>query len=356
VPLFHWVRTSYLNCSREVKRIEAISRSPVYALFSSTLHGLQIVRAYKVGNQIFDRFTEALDNNTRPLFAFFTMGRWLGFRLDFVWYVCACDGAMYGCSHPNPPPHGLALFVCSAMVVSVTALLAVGFSDSVGPSAVGFALTYALQLTALLQWAVRQSAEVENCMTSVERIASYSALPPEGPEIIPSRRPPANWYFTCFTLRLSARLHTLVLIFHLALVVWCAVLCVRPDKGEIVFDDYQMRYRPGLDLVLKGVNVTIRPGEKVGVCGRTGAGKSSLLQSLFRLVEPAAGRILIDGIDIASIGLADLRSKLAIIPQNPVLFSGTLRYNLDPFNQWSDEKSVHLLLSFPFCAVGNVSV
>jgi ABC-type multidrug transport system fused ATPase/permease subunit len=124
--------------------------------------------------------------------------------------------------------------------VLVTALLGVAFADTIGASATGFALAYSLQLTSLVQWAVRQSAEVENCMTSVERMQTYAALPEEGAQIIPGHRPHANW----------------------------------PDKGQIVFDQYQMRYREGLDLVLKGVNVTISGREKVGVCGRTGAGKS----------------------------------------------------------------------------------
>jgi ABC-type multidrug transport system fused ATPase/permease subunit len=192
----------------------------------------------------------------------------------------------------------------SSSVVLCLCLIIAGTRDSMSPSNAGFALSYCLLLTALFQWAVRQSAEVETMMTSVERIVEYGELPAEGALINEAYRPPAGW----------------------------------PASGRIEFKDYKMRYRAGLDLVLKGVDLIIAPGEKVGVCGRTGAGKSSLFQALLRLVEADSGGIFIDDMEIGRLGLSDLRSNLAIIPQYPVIFSGSLRYNLDPFHGCADDQ------------------
>ncbi|KAG8301054.1 Canalicular multispecific organic anion transporter 1 [Homalodisca vitripennis] len=153
----------------------------------------------------------------------------------------------------------------------------------------------------MLNIAVRFISEVENNIVSVERIKEYAEVPQEAAwEVQP--RPDSKW----------------------------------PNQGVVQFQDYQVRYREGLDLVLRGVNFTISGGEKIGIVGRTGAGKSSLTLCLFRIIEAAGGRIHIDGLDISKIGLGDLRSKLTIIPQDPVLFSGTLRMNLDPFEVYND--------------------
>ena len=169
-----------------------------------------------------------------------------------------------------------------------------------------FSLCSTLQFTGFLQWTVRVSVDTENSMTSVERLSQYTFLPAEAPYVVPaSRAAPERW----------------------------------PSKGAIVFNDLKMRYRPELPWILKGVSCSIQPREKIGICGRTGSGKSSLMVSLFRIVEaPNRGSILIDGIDIATVGLLSLRSGLSIIPQDPVLFSGTIRLNLDPFHQRTDEQ------------------
>ncbi|XP_023212655.1 multidrug resistance-associated protein 1-like [Centruroides sculpturatus] len=148
------------------------------------------------------------------------------------------------------------------------------------------------------------SSELETNIVSVERMAEYTLAEKEAEWEIENSRPPLSW----------------------------------PTNGEVVFDRYSTRYRQGLNLVLKGISCEIKSGEKVGIVGRTGAGKSSLTLSLFRIIEGASGSIIIDGVDISKIGLHDLRSKLTIIPQDPVLFSGTLRMNLDPFNKYSDEE------------------
>jgi len=167
----------------------------------------------------------------------------------------------------------------------------------------GVSLTYALSLTGVLNWMVRQSAEVEGQIVAIERIVEYSELPQEGAGLA-IESPPQGW----------------------------------PSKGEIVIKNVKMRYRENLDLVLKGISVTIHPKEKIGIVGRTGSGKSSILLALLRMVEATEGTIHIDGVDITKIGLSQLRSRLAIIPQDPTLFIGTIRSNLDPFVQFSDKQ------------------
>eukprot|EP00455_Lapot_gusevi_P053824 TRINITY_DN848_c0_g1_i5.p1 TRINITY_DN848_c0_g1~~TRINITY_DN848_c0_g1_i5.p1 ORF type:complete len:1312 (-),score=307.44 TRINITY_DN848_c0_g1_i5:62-3997(-) len=276
IPAFLFIRRKFLLASREVKRIDAMTRSPIYALFSSTLNGLMTVRAFGVQEVFAHKFLTVMDANTRAFHAFQYINRWFGFRLDMI----------------------------SCCVTLATCYAAVAVRNSISPSVAGLSLTYALQITSIFQWGVRQSAEAENQLTSVERLQEYGDLPPEGDRVIEGKRPPPEW----------------------------------PQKGEIVFDNVQMRYREGLDLVLKGVDAHIKPSEKIGVCGRTGAGKSSLFGVLFRLTQPCGGRIVIDGINTLEIGLSDLRSKLSIIPQEPVIFSGTLRYNLDPFDYYTDQQ------------------
>ncbi|KAL8598047.1 Canalicular multispecific organic anion transporter 2 [Nucella lapillus] len=168
----------------------------------------------------------------------------------------------------------------------------------------GLCISYALQVSGSLTWMTRQIGDLQSNIVSVERLREYSQLPNEADWVTPSKRPSPEW----------------------------------PHKGEVVFEHFHTRYRPGLDFVLKGVTFTIRHGEKVGIVGRTGAGKSSLTLALFRLIESAGGAIRIDGVDIADMGLHDLRARLTILPQDPVLFSGTLRMNLDPLDEYEDEQ------------------
>lgn len=188
-------------------------------------------------------------------------------------------------------------------MVFTTAILVVTSRFSVNPSIAGVVLSYILQIVMMLQWMIRQLAEVENAMNATERIYFYgNSLPSEAELHKGAIRP--SW----------------------------------PEHGEITMRNVEMRYRDGLPLVLKRLSMHVNGGERIGIVGRTGAGKSSIMSGLFRLVELSAGSIEIDGVDISKIGLHDLRSKLAIIPQDPTLFRGTVRSNLDPFGKHTDEE------------------
>jgi len=188
-------------------------------------------------------------------------------------------------------------------VVLFAALFAAMTRATTSAGVLGLSVSYSLNITFVLNFAVRQISKLETNIVSVERVKEYSETTPEaGWRSLPGNEPPANW----------------------------------PADGRIAIEDYSTRYRPGLDLVLKGIDMAIHAHERIGIVGRTGAGKSSVTLALFRMIEPTQGRIIIDGVDIARLGLHDLRSNITVIPQDPVLFSGSLRFNLDPFNRYSD--------------------
>lgn len=189
------------------------------------------------------------------------------------------------------------------LIVFFAAIFAVVSRGSVSPGIVGLSITYALSVTVILNYFVRMSSEIEANIVSVERIKEYIEEEKEAPWSV-QNAPPKSW----------------------------------PQTGSISFKGYKTRYRPGLELVLRGLSCSVSAGEKVGIVGRTGAGKSSLTLALFRILEAADGSIEVDGKDIAKVGLHDLRSRVTIIPQDPVLFSGTLRFNVDPAGTVSDEE------------------
>ncbi|CAF1406154.1 unnamed protein product [Adineta ricciae] len=286
LPAFWWFRRFYLQSSRQIKRLESITRSPVYALFSSSLNGgLPTIRAFNVQQDFVDLFINRVDTNSRAFFILIAAVRWFGLRLDLM----------------------------TSLLSLITSVLTIAFRHQIDPSSAALSLMYCINLTMLFQWAVRQSAEAENYMTSAERIYEYGQLVAEENDQELFVQPPDDW----------------------------------PNQGIIEFKKYSMRYRIELEPVLNDIDVHIESKEKIGIIGRTGAGKSSLFQAIFRLVDRQStnGQILIDGIDINAISLHHLRSRLSVIPQMPILFAGTLRFNLDPFEQYSDEQCLLALES-----------
>lgn len=269
--LYMWIQKYYLRTSRELKRLDSVSRSPVYAHFQESLSGLSTIRAYRQTKRFTLENEWRVDANLRAYFPSISANRWLAVRLEFIGSIIILAAA------------GLAI-------------ISVSTGSGLSAGAVGLAMSYGLQITQSLNWIVRQTVEVETNIVSVERVLEYARLQSEAPEVISKNRPPHSW----------------------------------PSKGAVAFNNYSTRYRPGLDLVLKNVNLSIKSHEKIGVVGRTGAGKSSLTLALFRIIEAAEGNVTIDGLNTASIGLLDLRGRLAIIPQDAALFEGTVRDNLDP--------------------------
>ncbi|XP_009948351.1 PREDICTED: multidrug resistance-associated protein 4-like, partial [Leptosomus discolor] len=277
VPLFIifiFLRRYFLDTSRDIKRLESTTRSPVFSHLSSSLQGLWTIRALKAEERFQKLFDAHQDLHSEAWFLFLTTSRWFAVRLDAI---CA-------------------IFV---IVVAFGSLL---LAKTLDAGQVGLALSYAITLMGTFQWGVRQSAEVENLMISVERVMEYTELEKEAPWET-NKHPPPEW----------------------------------PSQGMIAFENVNFTYSLDGPLVLRHLSVLIKPKEKVGIVGRTGAGKSSLIAALFRLAEPE-GRIWIDKYLTSELGLHDLRKKISIIPQEPVLFTGTMRKNLDPFNEYTDEE------------------
>ena len=304
---YYRLQDHFIKTSGSLQRLYSVSKSPLYQHFSETLNGVATIRATRGLRERFIQQNEVkADIIINRGNNFVLLNRWLQVRLEFL----------------------------GAVIVFATSTLAVLTADRLDPSMVGLALSYALTIINFLNYLVRTVSSVSNLLVSVERIEEYSHKPTEAPTIT-GVRPPANW----------------------------------PEHGKVVFKHYSSRYRQGLDLVIKDVSFTVQPTESIGIVGRTGAGKSSLTLALFRIIEAAdsywairsdpsgnsaniasqiqdnvnpllanhdGGSIEIDGIDISTIGLQDLRRHLAIIPQDPTLFAGTVRVNLDPFNELHD--------------------
>ncbi|KAL8228774.1 hypothetical protein R6Q57_013674 [Mikania cordata] len=277
--LFYAAYLYYQSTAREVKRMDSITRSPVYAQFGEALNGLSTIRAYKAYDRMAKINGNSMDNNIRFSLVNMSANRWLAIRLETV--------------------GGLMIWLTATFAVMQNGKAR---NQEAFASTMGLLLSYALNITSLLTAVLRLASLAENSLNAVERVGTYIELPSEAPPVIEDNHPPPGW----------------------------------PSSGSIKFEDVVLRYRPELPPVLHGLTFFIPPSDKIGIVGRTGAGKSSMLNALFRIVELERGRIIIDNCDIAKFGLTDLRKVLGIIPQAPVLFSGTVRFNLDPFNEHND--------------------
>ncbi|KAG0258846.1 hypothetical protein BG011_003028 [Mortierella polycephala] len=282
-----FVGAYYITSSRELKRIESITKSPLYSHFGETLVGVSTIRAFGVESRFMEEVLVKLDNNNAPYYFLWMCNRWLSIRVDFM-------GALVS-------------FIAGILILLNLEHLDAGWA--------GLSLGSAMNFMGLIYWLVRIYTEMEMSLNSVERVNEYLQMPQEPPAIIEGSRPPDRW----------------------------------PYDGTIEIKDLTMQYAPDLGPVLHNINISIRPREKIGIVGRTGSGKSTLALSLFRFMEPTAGSIAIDGVDISLIGLEDLRKSLTIIPQDAVLFNGTIRSNLDPFQEhtehevWEALRRVHLV-------------
>ena len=262
---------------RELKRLDLIGRSPIYALFGETLDGVSTIRAFSAQDAFSTNLEEMLDRQQHAYYLTCAAKCWLAIRLELV----------------------------GTLIIGVACLCAVLEHRTMGGSAqfaglAGLSISFALNITQDLNWSVRMASDLETYMVSVERIAQYCEIKSEAPRRkLLDTALPETW----------------------------------PAYGEVRFIGTTLRYRPELPLVLKGLDIVIPAGSKVGVVGRTGAGKSTLVMALLRLVELEDGKIVLDGIDHRLVGLQTLRSHIAVIPQDPVLFSGTVKSNLDPFGE-----------------------
>lgn len=307
-----YLRSRLAPCSRDLKRLVGTTRSPVYSQVTSTVNGLQLIRSYGAEHVSLQEFHHHLDNNTRVTFLIATLNRWSAMRFDWI-SLCF-----------------IGLVIISAIVVRM-------YQYQLSSVEMALTLTYSITLMGIFQYTIRfdfkedmlhkvflllfrQSVEVETQMTSVERILEYCQLDQESSssERSVANQPPIHW----------------------------------PYHGHIVFENVSMSH--GSDhsspLVLRNISCIIESREKIGIVGRTGAGKSSLIQTLFRMGTVVHGHIIIDGINIETIELEDLRSRISMIPQDPILFTGTIRNNLDPFGVYSDTEIWHALdqVSFIF--------
>ncbi|KAJ6863744.1 hypothetical protein NC652_040334 [Populus alba x Populus x berolinensis] len=284
-----WYQVYYLETARELARMAGIQKAPILHHFSESVSGVVTIRCFSQEEKFYTTNVNLINDFSRIAFFNSATMEWLCVRINFLF--------------------NLGFFAVLVILVSTS-------SSVTNPSLAGLAVTYGLNINVLQAWVIWNVCNVENKMISVERILQFSRIPSEATPVIEDKRPRPEW----------------------------------PEIGCIEFRILQVRYRPDLPLVLKGITCTFPGEKKIGIVGRTGSGKSTLIQALFRLVDPSQGQILIDGLDISTIGLQDLRSKLSIIPQDPTLFQGTIRNNVDPLEQHNDMEIWEVLRK---CHLGN---
>eukprot|EP00927_Polykrikos_kofoidii_P085769 TRINITY_DN9414_c0_g1_i1.p1 TRINITY_DN9414_c0_g1~~TRINITY_DN9414_c0_g1_i1.p1 ORF type:complete len:1661 (-),score=279.42 TRINITY_DN9414_c0_g1_i1:84-4952(-) len=274
--VFYWLQQYYNASAREIKRLDSVTRSPIYQQFGQSLDGLVSIRAYLKEEKVLLASTVAIDRHVKMNLASMSTNRWLGVRIESL----------------------------GASLVLIVASFCVAAREVLGAGIAGLAITYSLQITGILSMCTRVWTMTEQAFNSVERVHEYAAgVDAEALATLADHRPASVW----------------------------------PEFGRIVYKDAWASYRSGLPPVLRGLSFEVEPQHKVGIVGRTGAGKSSTLLTLFRIVELSSGTISIDGVDISTVGLRDLRSRLGIIPQDPLIFMGSLRSNLDPFSEYAED-------------------
>ncbi|XP_056177352.1 ABC transporter C family member 3-like isoform X2 [Syzygium oleosum] len=272
-----WYQQYYLPSARELARLVGVCKAPVIQHFSETISGSTTIRGFDQESRFRNTNMELSDAYSRPKFHGAGAMEWLCFRLDML----------------------------SSFTFGISLIFLISLPERfIDPAIAGLAVTYGLNLNMILAWVIWNLCNMENKIISVERILQYSCISSEPPLVIDNNRPHPSW----------------------------------PSRGEISISDLQVQYAPHLPLVLRGITCTFPGRMKTGIVGRTGSGKSTLIQTLFRIVEPCAGQMLIDGVNISSIGLHDLRSRLSIIPQDPTMFEGTVRSNLDPLEEYTEDQ------------------
>jgi ABC-type multidrug transport system fused ATPase/permease subunit len=285
VCIIYWaIAAVYINSSRDLKRIEAVERSPLYQHFGETLTGYVSIRAYHRISAFTAQNYDLIDNYNRPHILLWASKEWLTFRI-------ACTSSLISC---------------------LTGAFVLWNLGTINSGAAGLVLTYSATFTENVLFFVQLYAEIQQNLNSVERVLEYTNVTQE-PTVPPHSQHdvPSQW----------------------------------PSRGHVQFNAYTTRYAPNLEPVLKDVCFEAKPGERVAIVGRTGAGKSTLALSLIRGLEADSGEILIDGINIATPGLEKLRSAITVVPQDPTLFEGSLRDNLDPLGHYSDERIISALHS-----------
>ncbi|KAF8707606.1 Multidrug resistance-associated ABC transporter, partial [Rhizoctonia solani] len=283
--LYYNVSKVYGQTSRDMRRLDSVTRSPLYSIYGETIAGVTVIRAFGASSMFLREMLRCVDTNACPYYGMWSVNRWLSVRFNML----------------------------SATIVAITGAVML-VDNNVDASFAGFALAFASTITGDLLFMVRRFVGLEQSMVALERINEFSTIAQEAPEFI-EPRPSASW----------------------------------PERGDISVENLTIRYAPNLPNVLHNLTFDIKARSKIGVLGRTGSGKSTLALSFFRFVEATEGRIVIDGIDISKLGLTDLRSRLTIIPQDPTILSGTLRTTLDVFDEYEDHeialRRVHLLPS-----------
>mmetsp|Transcript_7887 Transcript_7887/g.22525 ORF Transcript_7887/g.22525 Transcript_7887/m.22525 type:complete len:1670 (-) Transcript_7887:66-5075(-) len=271
--IFYFIYLYFQASVREAKRLESISYSPLYTSLTDAINGLASIRAYGQEQRLMSENRGIIDGNSRFALAQMSFNRWLSVRQESL----------------------------GAVIAFIASVISIEERDSGSAAVLGLVVSYALSISSSVAITVRLASMAEVSFNSVDRVLEYCGLKPEAAEVIEGSTPP-DW----------------------------------PPSGTVVYEGVKMRYREGLPLVLNGLDINIAAGSKCGVVGRTGAGKSSLINTLFRLMELDEGKITVDNIDIKGIGLRQLRQAISLIPQVPALFTGTLRFNLDPFSQYTD--------------------